>query len=147
MTIIMLFTIGFKPLDNLTFGENYSWAIPIQDHLQNIFMPLPIFFGASMISYLLSQYFDVWFYQKISNFTKKRFLWIRNNLSTMISGFIDNSIFSIFAWIIFNPNPLDFNTVLFTFILGTYFLRIIIAILDTPFIYMARFFLPKKYYE
>ena len=64
--------------------------------------------------------------------------------STMISSLIDNFIFSIFAWIIFNPNPLDFNTVLFTFILGTYVLRIFIAIVDTPFIYIARYFLPRN---
>ena len=45
-------------------------------------------------------------------------------------------------------NPRDhFNTVLFTFILGTYVLRIIIAIVDTPFIYLARYFLPKKINE
>ena len=62
----------------------------------------------------------------------------------MTSALIDNTIFSIFAWIILNPDPLDFNTVLFTFILGTYFLRIIIAILDTPFIYLAKNFLPKN---
>ena len=49
-----------------------------------------------------------------------------------------NSIFSVFAWIIFNPNPLDFTTVLFTFIFGTYVLRIFISLVDTPFVYLAR---------
>ena len=62
----------------------------------------------------------------------------------MISALLDNTIFSIFAWIIFNPNPLDFNTVLFTFILGTYVLRLVIAIFDTPIIYLAKFFIPNK---
>jgi len=144
MTIIMLFTIGFTPLNEIVAGEEYSWGLTIQQNLTGIFMPFPIFFASSMIAYLLSQYFDVWFFEKISNFTKKRFLWIRNNISTMISSLIDNSIFSVFAWIIFNPNPLDFNTVLFTFILGTYVLRIIIAIIDTPFIYLAKYFLPNN---
>ena len=82
--------------------------------------------------------------EKISELTNKKFLWFRNNLSTMISSLIDNTIFSIFAWIILNPNPLDFNTVLFTFILGTYILRIFIALFDTPFIYLAKFLLPNK---
>ena len=62
----------------------------------------------------------------------------------MTSALLDNAVFSILAWVIFNPNPLDFNTVLFTFILGTYILRIIIAIFDTPFIYLAKFFLPNR---
>ena len=147
MTIFMLFTMGFAPLDINTAGEEYSWALSVQDNLLGIFLPFPGFFAASMIAYLFSQYFDVWLYAKISKFTKKRFLWLRNNVSTMISGLLDNIIFSLFAWIVFNPNPLDFNTVLFTFILGTYFLRIVIAIFDTPFIYLAKYFLPNKMNE
>ncbi len=147
MTMFMLFTIGFTPIDAKNIGEDYIWALPFQDHLLAIFKPFPIFFIASMIAYLISQYFDVWLYVKISKYTKKKFLWLRNNLSTMISGLLDNTVFSIFAWIIFNPNPLDFNTVLFTFILGTYFLRIIIAFFDTPFIYLAKYFLPNKINE
>jgi len=62
----------------------------------------------------------------------------------MTSSLLDNTIFSVFAWIIFNPNPLDVNTVIFTYILGTYFLRITIAIFDTPFIYLAKYFVPKN---
>ena len=144
MTIFMLFTIGFTPLNTTSATEEYLWALSMQENLLGIFMPFPSFFAASMIAYLVSQYFDVWFYKKLLDLTKKKFLWLRNNLSTMISALIDNTIFSIFAWIIFNPNPLDFNTVLFTFILGTYVLRIIIAIFDTPFIYLAKFFIPNK---
>ena len=147
MTIFMLFTIGFTPLSIAESGEEYSWALSTQDNLLGIFLPFPTFFAASMIAYLFSQYFDVWFYEKISRITKKKFLWLRNNISTMLSALLDNTIFSLFAWIIFNPKPLDFNTVLFTFILGTYVLRLIIAIFDTPFIYLAKYFLPNKINE
>ena len=147
ITIFMLFTIGFTPLDAITAGHDYSWALSTQDNLLGIFLPFPSFFAASMIAYLVSQYFDVWFYEKLSILTKKKFLWLRNNLSTMTSSLLDNTIFSLFAWIIFNPNPLDFNIVIFTFILGTYVLRIVIAIFDTPFIYLARYFLPNKVNE
>ena len=144
MTIFMLFTLGFTPLNELSAGEEYSWALSVQGNLLGVFMPFPTFFAASMIAYLISQYFDVWFYKKLLEITNKKFLWLRNNLSTMISALLDNTIFSIFAWIIFNPNPLDFNTVLFTFILGTYVLRLVIAIFDTPIIYLAKFFIPNK---
>ena len=147
MTLFMLFTIGFTPLDAANVSEEYFWALSIQNNLLGIFMPFPTFFAASMIAYLFSQYFDVWIYEKILLITNRKFIWIRNNVSTMISSLIDNTIFSLFAWIIFNPNPLDFNTVLFTFILGTYLLRIFIAIFDTPFIYLAKFFLPNKINE
>ena len=143
MTLFMLFTLGFPPLD-ASVSSDYSWALQVQENLMGIFMPFPIFFVASMIAYIISQYFDVWIYAKISEITNKKFLWVRNNISTMTSALLDNTIFSIFAWIILNPDPLDFNTVIFTFILGTYILRIIIAIFDTPIIYLAKYFLPNR---
>ena len=147
MTIFMLFTLGFTPLDPLVVADEYSWALSVQNNLLGIFMPFPFFFAASMIAYLSSQFFDVWFFEKISNLTNKKLLWVRNNVSTIFSSLVDNTVFSIFAWIIFNPDPLNFKTVFFTFILGTYILRIIIAIFDTPFIYLAKYFLPNNVNE
>jgi len=144
MTIIMLFTLGFKPLSAEIAGEEYLWALNIQSHLLGIFLPLPIFFISSMIAFLFSQFFDVWIYEKIAQLTKRKYIWIRNNISTMLSSFLDNTIFSVFAWIILNPNPLDFKIVFFTFIIGTFILRAFLAIIDTPFIYLAKYFVPKK---
>jgi hypothetical protein len=143
MTLLMLFTLGLQPLDEIVAGEKYRWALNTQENLLNIFLPFPTFFLASMIAYLLSQFFDVWFFIWLSKLSNKRLLWLRNNLSTMISSLIDNTVFSILAWIIFNPDPLDFTVVFFTFILGTYFLRVVIAIFDTPFVYMAKYILSR----
>ena len=134
VTIIMLITIGFNPSAN-------DWA---QDSLENIFTPMSRFFIASMIAYLVSQYFDVWIYSTIKNLTMNRFLWLRNNLSTILSSLIDNTVFSILAWIILNPNPETFYNVIMIYILGTYILRIFIALIDTPFIYLSKIFLPRK---
>ena len=133
MTIIMLITIGFRPSVN-------DWA---QDSLANIFTPMSRFFIASMIAYLASQYFDVWIYSTIKKITKSRYLWLRNNLSTILSSLIDNTIFSLLAWIILNPNPETLYNVIMIYILGTYLLRITLALLDTPFIYLAKYFIPK----
>ena len=144
MTFLMLFTLGFDPLDKIEVGNDYVWALDIQDNLLGIFLPFPIFFIASMIAFLISQFFDVWFFEKISKLTKKKFLWFRNNISTMLSSLIDNIIFSLLAWIVLNPDPLDFTIVFFTFILGTYVLRIVIALVDTPFIYIAKYMIPSK---
>ena len=128
MTIIMLITIGLKPSTN-------DWA---QDSLANVFTPMSRFFIASMIAYLASQYFDVWIYSTIKNITKNRYLWLRNNLSTILSSLVDNTIFSLLAWIILNPNPETLYNVIMIYILGTYILRIFIALIDTPFIYLSK---------
>ena len=134
ITIVMLITIGFNPSAN-------DW---VQDSLENIFTPMSRFFIASMIAYLVSQYFDVWIYSAIKNLTTNKFLWLRNNLSTVLSSLIDNTVFSILAWIILNPNPETFYNVIMIYILGTYILRIFIAFIDTPFMYLSKIFLPRK---
>ena len=133
MTLLMVITIGFKP-------SSGDW---VQESLKNVFTPMTRFFIASMIAYLISQYFDVWFFNYIKNKFSNKYLWLRNNLSTISSSLIDNTVFSIFAWILLNPEPISIYNVIMIYILGTYLLRIIIALLDTPFIYFAKFFIKK----
>ena len=134
MTIFMLFTIGFKP-------SYIDWS---HESLSNVFTPMTRFFIASMISYLASQFFDVWIYNLIKKLTFSKYLWLRNNLSTVLSSLIDNTIFSILAWIILNPNPETLYNVIMIYILGTYILRIVIALIDTPFLYLSKFFISKN---
>ena len=139
MTIIMIFTIGFKPLSIIAAGDNYQWALEVQENLKSIFIPMPTFFFASMIAYLISQYFDVWFFSFLSRISKKKNLWLRNNLSTITSSLIDNTVFSLLAFIILTKEPIALGVVISTYILGTYILRLFIAIFDTPFIYIAKY--------
>ena len=71
-------------------------------------------------------------------------LWLRNNISTILSSLVDNTIFSLLAWIILNPNPESLYNVIMIYIFGTYILRIFIAFIDTPFMYFSKLFLPKN---
>ena len=133
-TLIMVITIGFQPSES-------DW---VQESLSNVFTPMTRFFIASMIAYLTSQYFDVWFYHFLKNITSRKFLWLRNNLSTIASSLVDNTIFSLLAWIFLNPEPINIYNVIMIYILGTYLLRILVAFLDTPFIYIAKYFIKKN---
>ena len=137
MTILMLVTIGIQPAED-------EWVSMVQESLAILFTPMTSIFVASMIAYLISQYFDIWFFSYLKTVSSNKLLWLRNNVSTAVSSLIDNTIFSIFAWIILNPNPFPLSDVIMTFILGVYLLRIFIAILDTPFIYLAKYFLPEE---
>ena len=137
MTILMLVTIGIQPAE----GE---WVSMVQDSLAILFTPMTSIFVASMIAYLISQYFDIWFFNYLKTISSNKLLWLRNNVSTAVSSLIDNTIFSIFAWIILNPNPFPLSDVIMTFILGVYLLRVFIALLDTPFIYLAKYFIPEE---
>ena len=137
MTILMLLTIGIQPAED-------EWVSMVQESLAILFTPMTSIFLASMIAYLISQYFDIWFFSYLKTVSSNKLLWLRNNVSTAVSSLIDNTIFSIFAWIILNPNPFPLSDVIMTFILGVYLLRVFIAILDTPFIYLAKYFIPEE---
>ena len=137
MTILMLVTIGIQPAED-------EWVSMVQESLAILFTPMTSIFVASMIAYLISQYFDIWFFSYLKTVSSNKLLWLRNNISTAVSSLIDNTIFSIFAWIILNPNPFPLSDVIMTFILGVYLLRVFIAILDTPFIYLAKYFIPEE---
>ena len=122
--IIMNIALVFKP-------NEFDF---IQESLRNIFAILPRIALASLIAYAISQLHDVWAY----NFWKARlpglkFLWLRNNASTMISQLIDSVIFTFIAfWGLMPTN--QFLEILAT----TYILKLIVAAIDTPFLYIAK---------
>lgn len=142
--ILMLLNLGFRPLTVGDVSSDTEWMLGMQAHLEAIFLPGPGFFLAGMCAYLTSQYHDVWLFEKLRSKTGGKLLWLRNNLSTAISALIDNTIFSILAWVVFTADPQPWSAVVFTYILGTYWLRLGVAVLDTPFVYLARIWLPKE---
>jgi uncharacterized integral membrane protein (TIGR00697 family) len=127
MTLLMNIALLFKPLEGDAFAsETYK-------SLDNIFSLMPRIVIASLTAYLLSQQHDIWAY----HFWRQRFpgtkrIWIRNNLSTVVSQFIDSIVFTIIAfWGIYEM------PVLIEIFATTYVLKWIVAVADTPFIYWA----------
>lgn len=137
-TLMMILTLGFRPMSVEQAGTDMEWALPMQDHMVALFTPAPALFAAGMTAYLTSQLFDVWVYQRIRGVTGEKHLWLRNNGSTMLSSLVDNVIFSVLAWVVFAPDPVGWDALLFTYILGTYGLRVALSVLDTPFMYLSR---------
>lgn len=104
-----------------------------QGSFLTIFGLMPRIAAGSMIAYLISQHHDVFAFHFWKNKTKGRFLWLRNNASTMVSQAIDSIIFCAIAlWGLFDTNT--WLQILAT----TYFLKWIVAAVDTPFIYLAK---------
>ncbi|MAZ24392.1 MAG: hypothetical protein CMK41_01265 [Porticoccaceae bacterium] len=100
----------------------------------------PIFVIGSITAYLISQLFDVWVFHKIKSITGTRMLWLRNNLSTLLSQALDTFIYT-FVWVL--AGQLDFSTAA-AIALSKYIFKFAIAILDTFFIYMLRDVNPKN---
>lgn len=86
---------------------------------------------AGIISFLVSQYLDIWIFEKIRRSTGGKWLWLRNNTSTILSQVLDNFLFFYIAFYGVFPN-------LFELAIGASVVRIFLAMLDTPFIYWAK---------
>jgi uncharacterized integral membrane protein (TIGR00697 family) len=122
-TILMQITIQFIPHESDFLSE----------HITAIFSFLPRIAFASLVAYLISQSHDVWFFNKLKIKYKKRHLWLRNNLSTILSQLVDNTIFTLIAFAgIFSWN------IIAQIFLTSMILKVIVATCDTPFVYWAR---------
>jgi len=125
MVIIMQVALQFTP--HTAFDE-------AQPHLTWIFNLVPRIALGSLVAYLISQFFDVYFFDKIkSKYSSDRLLWLRNNGSTMVSQLIDSIIFVTIAFL----GALPLNE-WFEILLTTYFIKVIVSALDTPFIYWIK---------
>jgi uncharacterized integral membrane protein (TIGR00697 family) len=84
---------------------------------------------ASIVAYLVAQFNDVYIFHKLKNKHNGKHKWIRNNVSTMTSQLLDTAIFITIAFIGTVPN-------IFVMIISQYAVKLVYAILDTPFFYL-----------
>ena len=63
----------------------------------------------------------------------EKFLWIRNNGSTLISQLINNVLFTVFAF----AGTFSTSKLIMT-IVSSYVIFIVTSLADTPFVYLAR---------
>lgn len=129
LIVISQIALAFVPSANDT----------MQASMQGVFGQIPRICIASFVVYAIVQRFDVWLYHKIWNFTekktgdKKKYLWLRNNGSTMTSQLLNYVLFTLGAFY----GIYDAKT-LISIIISSYVIGVVLALLDTPFIYIAR---------
>ena len=105
---------AWSPVDNLVYTKVFGLS------------PLAVL--ASMLAYLFAQFIDIRIYHFWKQKTKGNHLWLRNNLSTFSSQFIDTfvvvlllSLFNVLPWNVFGK-----------LILSGFLFKVLIAALDTP---------------
>jgi len=109
-----------------------------QAAFESIFGLVPRIVLGSMIAYIVSQNLDV----KIFMFFKNKYpkhLWLRNNAGTMISQLVDTVIFITISF--YGTMPVE---VLLSLVIGQYVVKWIIAVLDTPFLYLVKYIYTKS---
>lgn len=116
-------------------NEN-DFAMP---HMKAIFSNTPRLMLAGVVVYVVVQLFDVWAYHRWWDFTNrkfgdtKRFLWLRNNGSTLLSQMLNTVLFTGAAfWGVYDVKTL------ISIAMASYVIFIVTSLADTPFIYWAR---------
>ena len=115
---------------------------PVGDELfTTVFGATAVAVFASMMAYLLAQYIDIQIFHFWKRVTKGKHLWLRNNFSTFLSQFVDTFTvlfllcsFGKLSWDIFGA-----------LLLSGFLFKILIAAIDTPFLYAGVYFLRKKF--
>lgn len=134
----------FSSLFFLLLSQSWQIFVPsendfIHDSIKTVFSNTPRMIIASLVVYAISQLFDVWLYHNWWAFTekkfgdKRKFLWLRNNGSTLISQILNTALFTLFAfW-----GTYDAKTIVSIF-LSSYVIYVFTSLLDTPCVYLAR---------
>lgn len=128
LVLVMIFTILsvlLPPASRYPFNEAFL----------AVFSPSIRIMIASLVAFLLAQYHDIWAFNFWKRQTKGRFLWLRNNMSTIVSQFIDTTVFMFIAFYMATPKyTVDFVIAL---IIPYYLLKVLAAVCDTPFVYLG----------
>lgn len=125
-------TVAFTIMSqiNLLFVPNDVDVV--SDAFGVIFGFTPQICFASVVAYLVSNVLDTYTFDAVKK-RFPRFLWVRNNASTMTSQLVDSFLFTFLAfWGTFDvPMMIELS-------LTTYAIKVVVAACDTPFLYIAR---------
>lgn len=119
-----------------------DWASPA---IAKIFSNTPRMMLSSLAVYAIAQIFDVWLYHVWWKLTEKKtgsrraYLWLRNNGSTLLSQMVNTVLFTLFAFY----GVYDVKT-LISIALSSYVIFIFTSLFDTPVVYAARWLHERK---
>lgn len=134
----------FASIFFLILSQSWMLYIPsendiMMESIKSVFGNTPRMIISSLLVYAVSQFFDVWLYHKWWKFTekkfgdKRKFLWLRNNGSTLISQILNTALFTFLAFI----GTYNLETMISIF-LSSYVIYIFTSLLDTPILYLSR---------
>ena len=105
----------------------------VSESMKNIFSTSPRICIASITMYFLANYFDVLLYNFLKKKSKGKNMWLRNNISTIICNCLENFGLYILIFIgVFGIKDI------FQMAIACSIIEIVIALCDTPFLYIAK---------
>ncbi|MFW6119993.1 MAG: queuosine precursor transporter [Petrotogales bacterium] len=107
----------------------------VKEEYTTIFATTIRIFIASITAFVISQLHDVWAFNFWKQKTKGKHLWLRNNLSTVVSQFLDTTLFMFIAFYYITPKFTVYYV--FTLIIPYWLVKVLFALFDTPFCYLG----------
>lgn len=139
--VVMLFTLAITAVSVVLPADSSRQYFSAEAY-KNIFGTSIRITIASIAAFLLAQLHDVWAFHFWKKLTNEKFLWLRNNASTIVSQFIDSTIFMFIAF--WGIAPRFTAAYIFGLIIPYWIFKILFALFDTPFIYLGVTWLKKK---
>ena len=100
---------------------------------------------ASMIAYLIAQSVDVRLFHFWKSLTKGKHLWLRNNLSTVVSQLVDTTAIMTVLYFANNlGSRIQSISDLVGLIFASYIFKVLVALFDTPLFYLGVWALKDK---
>jgi len=94
--------------------------------------------AASLTAFTIAEFLDVFLFAKIRQLFGKKRLWLRNNVSNIISQFVDTTVFMALAF--YEPGNIGF---VWSLILPYWLLKCFMSVIETPFVYLGVAWLKK----
>ena len=109
----------------------------LHGEFKKLLSPSIILLMCSLISYAVGQFSDIFILSLLKKLTRGKYISARAFISMSLSTFLDNCVFSVFAWVIFAEHPVSWKVLWSTYIFVAYLLRLSVAVLCVPLVKSA----------
>ena len=110
------------------------------EQFKSVFGQSQLIIVGSIAAFLVSQLIDVTIFHFVKKRTGNKMIWLRSTGSTVISQFFDS--FIVLGIAFYLPGIMDFKTYIISGLTG-YSVKLVIAILMTPMIYLGHYLIQK----
>ena len=128
------FWLDANKLDEEGNPVNISYAF------NKIFLQGLLIIAGSLVAFLVGQILDAFVFHKLRKITGKKYLWIRATGSTLVSQLVDSFVVLIIAFYISGQLPIG---AVISIGIVNYAYKFIIAIIVTPLLYVAHYFIDR----
>lgn len=119
----------------------YERSLVSQEAFEIVFGFTPGILIGSLLAYLIAQFIDIYLFYLIRRLTKGKYLWLRNNVGSLVSQLFDTAIFATVAWVIWpridskhHIDPIAWDT-FYLITRNEYMLKVAFSLLNIPAVY------------